>query len=127
MRAMRDWEQRYYLPLRNSLHDVDAYQALKTELIERKFAILDEWCSAAVVKRASRSPCLSDPPRFDPDRDHLTIERESSSEIVILHTQAVGLQSVHRFLLACKGERWSLKQVDILEDESPPVWVSLIL
>jgi hypothetical protein len=114
--AMRDWEFHYYGRYRAALSDEGGAKHLGAEM-----------CSLSVLANASSSPSVGDPPAFDPDRDDLTVQEASENKVVILHTQRAGLESVHRFGLVAEHGRWVVAYVQILEDDSPPVWAPMIL
>jgi hypothetical protein len=125
--AMRDWEFHYYGRYRAALSDEGGAKHLGAEMCNAKREVIAQWCSLSVLANASSSPSVGDPPAFDPDRDDLTVQEASENKVVILHTQRAGLESVHRFGLVAEHGRWVVAYVQILEDDSPPVWAPMIL
>lgn len=124
--AMRDWESNFYGRYRSSLSDAGAAKLIGVEMCNAKRAIIARWCSPEVLARASASPSVGDPPRFDPDRDVLNIQDASDSEVVVEHIQRARLESQHRFRMRLKGGRWVVEEVEILEDDLPN-WSPMIL
>lgn len=127
MVAMRDWEIFYYKAYRAALSDGEEAKRLSLAMCDAKRKIIGLWCSSDVLKRASFSPSVGDPPIFDPERDELTVQQATDNKVVIEHTQKAGLEAVHRFYLIAHQERWIVDDVQVLEDDSMPTWAPMIL
>jgi hypothetical protein len=124
--GMRSLEQAYYARFREVAGEPEEFERAKSEFTSDKKALLSKWCSPRVVAKASFAAQVSDPPRFCPPDDQLTVLESDEKHVLIEYQQVHGLKSKMRFQLVSESGQRMIDKAELF-DRVAEKWRPLII